>query len=155
MIPAFASTIPSKVSPDTFFILVSMFPRIGLTITSGLRLLTCTARRSELVPITAPALMSSKDELSNEIKISFAASRFGIHAKIRVASSSVGTSLRLCTAKSTSFCATALSISFSKIPFWSIVNNGLLSVSPFVVMVLISYSESGFTLFSSAITQFV
>ena len=74
---------------------------------------------------------------------------------MRLLSISDGTSLRLCTAKSTSFCATALSISFSKIPFWSIVNNGLVSVSPFVVMVLISYSESGFTFFSSVITQFV
>ena len=86
--------------------------------------------------------MVSSVEPSEEMNTSFTTSRFGIQAKIRLSSISEGTSLRLCTAKSTSFCATALSISFSKIPFWSIVKSALVSVSPFVVIVLIlSYNS--------------
>ena len=70
-------------------------------------------------------------------------------AIIKLSANSEGTSLRLCTAKSISFAATALSISFSKIPFCSIVNRGLVSVSPLVVIGLISYSQSEFTFFNS------
>jgi len=62
-------------------------------------------------------LIVSRDEPSDEMKTSLTTSLLGIQAKVRVSSISEGTSLRLCTAKSTSFCATALSISFSKIPF--------------------------------------
>ena len=68
---------------------------------------------------------------------SLADSRLGMQAIVSDSEMSDGTSFRLCTAKSTSFSATALSISFSNIPFWSIVKRALESVSPFVVIVLI------------------
>ena len=84
---------------------------------SDLFLDTCTALRSELVPITEPDFIESRVEPSGEINTSLTVSRLGMQASIKLSSNSEGTSFRLCTAKSTSFCATALSISFSKIPF--------------------------------------
>ena len=94
-----------------------MFPRIGLTITSDLLRIICTALLKELVPITAPGLMVSRVLPSAEINTSLTVSRFGIHEIIKFSSSLEGTSFRLCTAKSILLSATALSISFSKIPF--------------------------------------
>ena len=67
------------------------------------------------------------------IRTSLADSLFGMHAIVNDFEMSDGTSLRLCTAKSICFSATALSISFSNIPFWSIVKRALESVSPLVV----------------------
>jgi len=89
------------------------------------------------------------------IRTSLADSLFGMHAIVNDFEMSDGTSLRLCTAKSICFSATALSISFSNIPFWSIVKRILESVSPLVVIVLISNSAPAFSFCYSDITQFV
>ena len=115
------------------------------------------------MPITESDEIVSRLEPSFVMKTSFTDSRFGIHAIIRDFEMSDGTSFKLCTAKSICFSATALSISFSKIPLWSIVKSALVSVSPFVVIVLISNPMPLFSFFNSGpyyfcnsdITQFV
>jgi len=85
---------------DILLIRVSIFPLIGLTVTSERFRITCTARRKELVPTIAPDFIVFKVVPSEEIKISFATSLFGMQAKSKFSSILDGTSFRLWIAKS-------------------------------------------------------
>ena len=103
--------------------------------------------------MTAPGRISSRVLPSAVISTSSGLSRSGTHASTSPSGSSDGTSFMLCTAKSALPSATALSTSFSNMPFWSMAKSGRASVSPLVVMVTISYDVPGFASSSCLVTM--
>src|SRR6187200_1000749 len=127
-----------------FFTLLSTLPLIGITVTSGFFLFICTALLKLLVPTREFFGSCSSFILDFPINTSFGLSRFSIDAITKSPSSSVGISLILWTAKSALSSRTALSTSFSKIPFSLTENRNLfLLISPIDFILIISQFIDG------------
>src|ERR1051326_2817353 len=99
--PAAAKMMASYSPDSSFLILVSTLPRRGKISRSGRTDFNWHCRRKLLVPTFAPFGRSSRLENFTEINASRGSSRFMIAASSNSCSSSVGTSFRLCTARST------------------------------------------------------
>ena len=145
--------IPSKSVSCSLRSRVSIFPRTSTMSRAGRTWRSCAFRRGLVVPILACSGSCAKVIPARVTSTSRASSRAGMAAMWRPSGSSVGKSLRLCTARSICLFSSAVSISLVKTPLPNPSSERFWIASPVVLIILRDTATSGKCAFSCCWTN--